>query len=411
MNTHKLTALGTLAFSASAFAVAPQLTVIDAVQDANRLVTITYSLAGSSAIVTPSVQTNAGNGVWVDIGDANLTHFVGDVHKIVEAGENRRITWRPNRAWPDHVVSDGNIRVGVKAWALDEPPDYVAASLKIQGNLRFYASADMVPGGVTNDLYKTEYLLMRRIPCGNVCWRKDNANPYEVTLTNDFYIGVYEFTQGQVETLSGYRSSYFSNDADYATRPAEYNAARYSDNIRGWVGTLATNGHDVDPNSIMGKLRAHAGLPVADLPTSAQWEFAARAGCGDELYSGKPLTVANCEELGRIRSNGGYVGGEQPPSDCRAEYGTAKVGSYKPNAFGLYDMIGNVWEVCNDFWSANPQDYDPAIGAPSGNSMFIRGGCFNNPNPSVTYAADVLRGQGWNYVGFRVACSSDFTAR
>ena len=110
-------------------------------------------------------------------------------------------------------------------------------------------------------------------------------------------------------------------------------------------------GHAVDEDSFMGRIRAKTGL-MFDLPTEAQWEYACRAGTTTALNSGKNLLVktgedANLNEVGRYDSNlndgkGGY-----------SEH--TKVGSYLPNAWGLYDMHGNVEEWCLDIRGDDPK--------------------------------------------------------
>ncbi|NLZ64655.1 MAG: formylglycine-generating enzyme family protein, partial [Lentisphaerae bacterium] len=111
-----------------------------------------------------------------------------------------------------------------------------------------------------------------------------------------------------------------------------------------------------DATSFLGKLRGKTGLDF-DLPTEAQWEYACRAGTATALNSGKDWTgekyCPNMNEVGRYYENGGEAG--EGNSDSDASVGSAIVGSYRPNGWGLYDMHGNVWEWCLD-WS-NGSDY------------------------------------------------------
>jgi formylglycine-generating enzyme required for sulfatase activity len=98
-----------------------------------------------------------------------------------------------------------------------------------------------------------------------------------------------------------------------------------------------------------------------DLPTEAQWEFACRAGTigglnnGKEIINGNWEGDANLELIGRSKrtgAGGGYVAGVTAPVQ-NADFtggGTARVGSFLPNAFGLYDMHGNVAEWCLDYY-------------------------------------------------------------
>jgi formylglycine-generating enzyme required for sulfatase activity len=99
----------------------------------------------------------------------------------------------------------------------------------------------------------------------------------------------------------------------------------------------------------MGRLRARTGKAF-DLPTESQWEYAGRAGTTTALNSGKNLTAIescpNMSEVGRYWYNGGS--GYTQNGDTSVA--TAKVGSYLPNAWGLYDIHGNVWEWCLDWF-------------------------------------------------------------
>ena len=324
-------------------------------------VTITYEIENEPAVVTVDIQTNG-----VSIGGQYLTYFAGDVNRLVDVGP-RTMTWKPRKAWPGEKVADGVTAV-VTAWATNAPPDYMAVHLVAAETVRYYADKESVPFGVTNDMYKTDWLLMRKIPAANVTWRMGSpaseTGRYEkrekarlVTLTNDFYIGVYPCTQRQYELIHGDRPSYFNNAACYATRPVQsvdYQTLRGATPTYNWPTTVFA----VDANSFFGLLRKHSGIGTFDLPGDAEWEFACRAGTGTAIY-GSSLAAIACQ--GRT---------QDPGAGADTTAGTAPVGSYEPNAFGLYDMIGNVWEYCRDWFAETEQDFDPIPGATSssGNS-------------------------------------------
>ena len=135
-----------------------------------------------------------------------------------------------------------------------------------------------VPSDGWTDEYKTTKLVMRRIPAGTFTMgspsgelsRSDDERQHRVTLTKDFYIGVFEVTQRQWELVMGNWPSYFSNTTYYQTRPVEQ--VTYSD-IRGYsAGTHWPANDAVDAESFMGRLRAKTGLATLDLPTESQWE-------------------------------------------------------------------------------------------------------------------------------------------
>ena len=418
------------ALSSAAVASVPTVTVTSTSQDANsRKVTIQYSVAGEPAIVTPSVQTNRGDGTWVDIGDGNLTFFAGDMNKLVGVGSHTA-TWRPDKAWPDHLISDKSLRIGVTAWATNAPLDYMVVDLATEGTVRFYTSAAALPdGGVTADVYKTDRLVMRRIPAANVTYRmgspttelgrnSDYETPHEVTLTYDFYIGVYEVTQRQYEILMGSRPSLFKLDSDYATRPVEC--------VCWWdlCGDSSTpywpSSENVPSSSFLYKLRDRSKIGSFHLPLNSQWEYACRAGCGSALYIGEEITnkvySANLNTIARYQGNaynGEPISGRTiDPATATTDYGTAKVGSYQPNAWGLYDMLGNVKEWFRDgHWTTPPAD--PEIGPTSGSLGYrcLCNGSWDTNASKVRCAsrASATTGTKDNTYGFRVSCKAVFS--
>ncbi|MCZ8189210.1 MAG: formylglycine-generating enzyme family protein, partial [Microcystis sp. LE19-338.1B] len=143
------------------------------------------------------------------------------------------------------------------------------------------------------------------------------------------------------------------------------------------------------------------------LPSEAEWEYACRAGTTTPFYFGETITG----ELAKYNVSESYA------EEAKGEYrdGTTPVGQFPPNAFGLYDMHGNVWEWCADTWHDN---YD---GAPTDGSVWIengndnrspsRGGCCGN-SPDLCRSAyrydDDRSAYGYDF-GFRVVCGAGRT--
>ena len=240
-----------------------------------------------------------------------------------------------------------------------------------------------VPKGGWDDEYKTDKLVLRRIEPGTFVMgspeeelgHNGGENQHEVTLTQAFYIGVFEVTQKQWERVTGDWPSHFNNPRCRDERPVE--KVSYND-VRGPnAGAEWPTSSKVDTTSFMGKLRARTGLMAFDLPTEAQWEYACRAGTTTALNSGKNLTALeadpNMAEVGRYKGNSANT-----DRSGDTGVGTAKVGSYESNKWGLYDMLGNVWEWCLDWRGNYPGSESEPRGATSGSNRIRRGGSWYN---------------------------------
>ena len=245
-----------------------------------------------------------------------------------------------------------------------------------------------------DDTCRTTELWLRRIPAGKFLMgsietelgRSENEILHEITITQVYYIGIFECTQKQYQSIVGENPS--SNKGD--NRP---------------VATLSYS--CLQSNSgILNKLKNKTGIAF-NLPTEAEWEYACRAGTTTALNSGKDLTIPNgndpaMNEVGRYAGNmgdgkGGYT------------YGPTKVGCYLPNAWGLYDMHGNVWEWCRDWYDSDYYMVSPAenpSGPSSGSKHVARGGSYDN---DACVCRSAYRDDGttsyYNHTrGFRVIC-------
>lgn len=260
-------------------------------------------------------------------------------------------------AWATNALTDANAVVKVYP-VKREKPKYVVIDLSGGTNATHYPVSylDEVPTGGWSDAYKTSKLVLRHIPAGSFvmggrntdCPGAKNENLHMVTITRDFYLGVFSITQRQWELVMGNRPSSFTNETCYATRPVEnvsYQDIRGKDKGVKWPQTM-----DVDDGSFMDVLRRKVGMNGFDLPTEAQWEYACRAGTTTALNDGRNLSdMTNAVELAttaRYAYNSGWATGKyQSLADgyqwtdfaCGTEKGPDKVGNYAPNAFGLYD--------------------------------------------------------------------------
>ena len=359
----------TLTCAAAATQAAPTATLTDLGWDvATKRLTATYSL-DEDAIVTFDVKTNG-----VSIGETTLWFFSGDINRAVSAaGGAKTFVWDAGKCRPGLSVAAGKLEVEVTAWDRLTPPDYLVASVTVPSNVWYFASSNAVPGGVQDFRNKTEFLVMRRIPAKNVVWRMGTPadEPQhddtwscdklsKVKLTHDYYIGVYQVTMQQSLSVGRGKGSAYNNErVKWMARPVggmSYEAIRGKSAGAGWPNDDPEIAHAVDEYSAIDKWRKRTGLKL-DLPTEAQWEYACRAGTSTGFYDGTQAQSSsessNFNRLGRYRGNGGTNDDGFVDPDIG---GTAIVGSYLPNAWGLYDMLGNMREWCLDYWRNQTAD-------------------------------------------------------
>ena len=286
--------------------------------------------------------------------------------------------------------------------------------------------------GVTNDVkYKSTHMVLRKIPAKGKSFKflqglyvtgKGQLPGFDTSFTNDFYIGVFEVTQTQYKKIR--RPAYGSfqeTNPDYAPyRPADN--LYWGADLRGrdefaymWPeGDHTSLG--ADGQSFFALMQSKTGL-VFDLPTEAMWEFACRGGNNTDLYTGRAYTAADALLIMRARAINAPDENENAPADCDLSKGPNIVGSYAPNAFGLYDMLGNVAEQCLDrhFSSDLPQGgVDPRGSSlpqtgDTTNYRVIKGGSY----AALDIECNARGGEHQTYnsrkTGFRVCLYPDFS--
>ena len=433
-----------------ATSASPRIENVAMIQNLNtRTVTVTYDLYDEPAIITLDVTTNG-----VSIGEDNVWCLAGDVNRKVAAGEGRSMTWQPDKSWNGHKIKDGSARAVVKAWATNSPPDYMVVDLTGTVEPKFYPCEGALPGGVTNAYYRTTAMVMRRIPANGVTWTMGNSGNetgtgsyaarewrHTITMDHDWYMGIFEMTQGQYYHAFGAKHYRNASDmtqdqfdeVDWMLRPLDcvrYVEIRNTQTPYVYLSTFRDYDYPAPPNvnSIIGKLRAATGIPF-ELPGEAEWEYACRAGTPEGYWNDGSMILSASGDAnlpGRVSYKGGTPVegdenyGNEDKHSWTAANGTAIVGSYAPNAWGLYDMHGNVWEWCNDFWledlssvsnyithgEVNANGANMINGTASSNRYRVRrGGCYTSNVDNSRSAHRNYEGQySREGIGLRLVC-------
>ena len=385
------------------------------------MVLFAVSLAGRSAFgysvtVDQAVQRYPWNGV-VDIdytvtAEANEISACDDVLSFTVrnnvTGENypvltvlqglvpmmagrHRITWLANRDGAtfnseDVTVTASFVRYNPVYMVIDVSGGSKATSYPVD-----YLTAPPT-GGFNTDEYKGDKIVLRRVhpggfmagsPTGEYGRTAASEEQHPVVIGNAFYIGLFEVTQRQYTNVVGTTT---------AKLPGDY---RPMDGLS-WVNIRSTTTWPDDTNvgasTFFGVLRKKClskdvgnaysvKVDGFDLPTSYEWEYACRAGSVGTYYTSDEVvtTAARATEvmatLGRYASN--------KTDDKGNSDGHTTVGSYLPNAWGLYDMLGNVAEWCLDYHYADAVYLDQIVDPVGGTSVLntyrtMRGGNFSS---------------------------------
>jgi len=264
-------------------------------------------------------------------------------------------------------------------------------------------SARKTPGqNFTVDLGKGVTLEMIAIPGGMFLMgaskreegSRDTERPQHSVTIQSFYMGKYPVTQAQWQAIMGNNPSHFKG----ANRPVE---SVSWDDAQEFLKTLNTKCRQPLPGR-ENQDNSQSNRCIFRLPSEAEWEYACRAGTTTPFYFGE---IINTDQT---NYNGNYVYGNDTKGVYRQQ--TTDVGIFPPNAWGLYDMHGNVWEWCADTWHKN-YAYAPSDGSIWGilddkNEKVLRGGAWNYYPGNLRSAHRIKGYPDFSNVsrGFRVVC-------
>lgn len=419
-------------------------------RDADRCIRIDYQLKNEPAVITISFEANG-----VSIDESAYTDLQQDVNRLVQPGK-RTMRFYPGQEWTRLGLADSAVKVHVRAWPTNSPPDYLVVKLNDKDSpVAYYVSTNALPGSLSDVRYRTTHLVLRKIPAANVEFRMGTpigdygrdttgtGDKYKERIhwsrfSEDYYLGVYPMTYAQHTNaldLANFTRAFWGSSTYKDVRRDDWPVCNISflelrsychengddgswpecpgASAEGYVDYKywPRDGHELDTNNlprcvcrqkpgvtklsfILRSLRDKYGL-LFDLPTEAQWEFACRAGTEGNGYY--PTKVSNRSGTDWLEDLDDYAWTIRNSTNETLNIPTPhSVGLKLPNAFGLYDTLGNVAEWCLDLTGQEmleentEAELDPkghsavkAYGVSRSDYTAQRGGCW------LTRAADV----------------------
>jgi formylglycine-generating enzyme required for sulfatase activity len=296
------------------------------------------------------------------------------------------------------------------------PPARETKTLTGHGTIAFTPAytPETWPPEITITLPGNVPLVLVRIPAGSFQmgspdtersrW-SDEGPTHTVNIAYSSYMGKYEVTQGQWLALMG-------SWPDSTYNPPNYPECGLGDNYPAYF--ISWN----DAQNFIAALNTHVtntgqALATFRLPSEAEWEYACRAGTQTRFFFGDSLSADDYDTDGPAETLPGNRSDYlwfwfNCQGNANGAYGSKPVGTKLPNQFGLYDMSGNLWEWCQDWWHGSytgaPTD-GSAWESPTAGSRIVRGG---NWSGFADYCRSAYRyglgpGNRFDNIGFRLS--------
>ena len=333
------------------------------------------------------------NSNYIELSINTLINAPSNLQITQESVSSVRLTWEDNYQWEEgYKISrkkDDEEWVDEYAVVEENMQEYIDDSLELYSVYRYRIKAYYQDNESTslevriglapeNFIFISAGLFTMGYSGGN---GYSNELPVHEVAFSSYVIGKYEVTQAEYQALMGNNPSYFLGSDKPVENVSWYDVVEYC-NARSIEESL-TPCYDTDDWSCDFSANGYR------LPTEAEWEYAARGASNDPdyLYSGSD----NIESVAWYSANSGST--------------THTVGTKSPNSLGIYDMSGNVWEWCNDWYGdySSSVQSDP-IGPATGSYRVIRGGSWGS---SATHCRVAFRSHytptlSYNSVGFRI---------
>jgi len=332
-----------------------------------RVVTVNYTLSNGGEPAYVTMEVLDGSGRADAAANISIKTATGDIsqidgHAVEDDGETKTITWSVMDDWPDQLLTNASVRITAHSVG-SAPAQYMYIDLSGGPDAAAYPVTTTFEAPDPTDVTcVSNKLWLRRIEAGSFTMGSPTDEigrtarreyQHTVTLTQPFYAGVFEVTRAQYSLVMG------SDPGNGSTMTCPVNNltvyALIGDGIHPAVSNTVAEG------TFFAKIREKTGM-LFNLPTDSQWEYACRAG------TTTPYNVdTNTTALTSIAWYSANASSKVHP-----------VGQKTPNAWGLYDMHGNVYEFCREwlFETLGTSARTDYVYTGTGNGFVMRGGCY-----------------------------------